>query len=177
MTMRKPAITVTLCLLASAAARAQEPFTDIDAGLTGVTNCSLAWGDYDNDGDLDLALAGATSDLSPFDPVSKVYRNEGGTFTDIEAGLPGANWCSLAWGDYDDDGDLDLALAGLAGTTGVGKVYRNDDGAFTDIDAGLAGVHLCSLAWGDYDDDGDLDLAPMPGTLARTASPPLERIG
>jgi len=91
--------------------------------------------------------------------VSKVYRNDGGLFTDIGAGLTGVYYCSLAWGDYDNDGDLDLALAGYDGAR-VSKVYQNTGGAFTEmIGAGLTGVFRCSLAWGDYDNDGDLDLA------------------
>jgi len=127
-------------------------FTEFDAGLTGVSAGSLAWGDYDNDGDLDLALAGSADGGS----VSKICRNDGGgSFTDIDAGLVAYSRC-LAWGDYDSDGDLDLAVAGTFST----KVYRNDGGdAFTDIAARLRGVSYPSLAWGDCDNDGDLDLA------------------
>ena len=132
-------------------------FTDIGAGLTGIWHGTLAWGDYDNDGDLDLAAAGyETADTR----VSKVYRNDAGSFTDIGAALPGVASSSLAWGDYDNDGDLDLALAGWGGGSGrVSHIYRNDGGSFTDIGAGLAGVSWGSVAWGDYDNDGDLDLA------------------
>ena len=152
---RKPfqALALALLALAGTATAAVPLFEDINAGLTGVVVCSLAWGDYDNDGDLDLALAGETDFGSM--PVSKIYRNDAGAFTDINAGLTAVNWCSLAWGDYDSDGDLDLALAG----SGVSIIYRNDGGAFVDIGAGLTGVKWSSLAWGDYDNDGDLDLA------------------
>ncbi len=132
------------------------PFVDVGAGVTGVFYCSLAWGDYDNDGDLDLALAGEVNSSTR---ISKVYRNDGGTFVDIDATLTGVDHCSLAWGDYDSDGDLDLALVGFTGSVRIGNVYRNDGGTFTDIGAGLTGVDRCSLAWGDYDNDGDLDLA------------------
>ncbi|MHC5053532.1 MAG: FG-GAP-like repeat-containing protein [Planctomycetota bacterium] len=132
-------------------------FVDTAAGLTGVRDCSLAWGDYDNDGDLDIALAG----YAQSSPVTSIYRNDGGgTFVEIPAGLTAVDRCSLAWGDYDNDADLDLALAGDTGSGYVSTVYRNDGaGVFTDIGAGLTGVRDCSLAWGDYDNDGDLDLA------------------
>jgi len=133
-------------------------FTAIGAGLTGLSSGTIAWGDYDNDGDLDLAITGYWYDGSTH-YESKIYRNDGGTFTDIGAGLTGVYLCSLAWGDLDNDGDLDLALAGSDGSTRVTNIYRNDGGVFTDTTAALTGVSCCSLAWGDYDSDGDLDLA------------------
>ena len=134
------------------------------AGLTGVSNCSAAWGDYDNDGDLDVAVAG--SDAGGV-RSSTIYRNDGGgVFTDIGAGLTGVDMCSLAWGDFDNDGDLDLAVAG---STAVGfencRIYRNEGlDTFTDIGTFLLGVYGCSLAWGDFDNDGDLDLVEAGGT-------------
>lgn len=79
-------------------------------------------------------------------------------FADVGAGLPGLDECSAAWGDYDNDGDLDLALVGYTGTEGICRVYRNDAGALTDAHAGLPGRRRGSIAWGDYDNDGDLDL-------------------
>ncbi len=81
-----------------------------------------------------------------------------GGMTDIEAGLPGLTASTAAWGDYDGDGDLDLALAGWTGSAVLTRIYRNDAGAFNDAGAGLPGIQHGSLAWGDYDNDGDLDL-------------------
>jgi hypothetical protein len=132
-----------------------ETFTDIAAGLEGVINSSVAWGDYDGDGDLDILLTGGGNGL-----ISKIYENNGdGTFTDIVAGLVGVRYSAVAWGDYDGDGDLDILLTGYA--VGIGRtsrIYRNDAGTFTDIAAGLPGVFDSSVAWGDYDGDGDLDI-------------------
>jgi predicted nucleotidyltransferase len=88
-----------------------------------------------------------------------VYRNDGsGTFTDIGAALAGVENYSVAWGDYDNDGDLDILITGLNDTAPVSKVYRNVGGVFTDIGASLIPVENCSAAWGDYDNDGDLDI-------------------
>jgi predicted nucleotidyltransferase len=130
-------------------------FTDIAAGLTGVAQSSVAWGDYDNDGDLDILLTGHTGSTD----TSRVYRNDGnGVFTDIAAGLIGVSFGSVAWGDYDNDGDLDILLAGFAGMGSVCRVYRNDGGVFAGIAAGLTDVGSGSVAWGDYDNDGDLDV-------------------
>jgi hypothetical protein len=130
-------------------------FTDINAGLAAVRYSSVAWGDYDNDGDLDILLTGYTSSGAY---ISTIYRNNGGTFTDINAGLTGVQNSSVAWGDYDNDGDLDILLTGYTGTANISKVYRNDSGTFTDINAGMTGVRYSSVAWGDYDNDGDLDV-------------------
>jgi uncharacterized repeat protein (TIGR01451 family) len=132
-------------------------FTDSGAVLLGCYMGSVAWGDYDNDGDLDILLTGACW-ASGWSYVAKVYRNDGGTFTDIGAALTGVRQSAAAWGDYDNDGDLDILLAGHTGSAAVAKVYRNDAGAFTDISAGLTGFYSCAVAWGDYDNDGDLDI-------------------
>jgi hypothetical protein len=131
-------------------------FTDIAAGLIGVGDCSAAWGDYDNDGDLDILLAG----FGGGNYIARVYRNNGnGSFTDIAAGLTGVTLASAAWGDHDNDGDLDILLTGFSNSGAVSKIYRNDGNAtFTDIAAGLNGVFSASVAWGDYDNDGNLDV-------------------
>src|SRR5438552_3524534 len=92
-------------------------FTDIGPGLLGVWGSSVAWGDYDNDGDLDILLTGTDAGNTP---ISKLYRNSGGansTFSDVGAGLTGVTASSVAWGDYDNDGDLDILLAGNVGTS------------------------------------------------------------
>jgi hypothetical protein len=131
-------------------------FYDIDAGLTTVANGSVAWGDYDNDGDLDILLTGDAH----IGAVSIVYRNDGVSgFTDIGAALTGVAYSAAEWGDYDNDGDLDIVLSGLSSGGTVSKVYRNDGGgSFAEISAGLLAVEGSCAAWGDYDNDGDLDI-------------------
>ena len=69
-------------------------------------------GDYDNDGQLDILLAGQTvSGIA----ISQVYHNNGdGSFTlNTQAILPGISQGSAAWGDYDNDGRLDILLTGI----------------------------------------------------------------
>jgi hypothetical protein len=157
-------------------------FTDIGAGLAGVHSGGVAWGDYDNDGDPDLALTG----LAPGNTyVTRVYRNDAGLFTDLQAALPDLGGGSVDWGDYDADGDLDLLLTGWNGTERLSRVYRNDNGVFVDAEAGLPGTIYGSAGWGDFDGDGRLDILlagynPTDGFLTRiyrnwatpAASPP-----
>ncbi|NOR45588.1 MAG: hypothetical protein GQ534_08400 [Candidatus Delongbacteria bacterium] len=130
-------------------------FTEINVGLIGVWLSSVAWGDYDNDGDLDILLTG-TPDGSI--AISKIYRNDSGVFTEINVGLIGVAFSSVAWGDYDNNGDLDILLTGDTVSGKISKIYRNDSGVFTEINVGLIGVSNSSVAWGDYDNDGDLDI-------------------
>ena len=131
-------------------------FTAIAAGLEGVGAGSAAWGDYDNDGDLDILLTGYNAVI---EPTSALYRNDAGGFTDVTAGFEGVGDSSAAWGDYDNDGDLDVLLTGYNGSfQPTSTVYRNDPGGFADIGAALTGVSYSSAAWGDYDNDGDLDI-------------------
>ncbi len=126
-----------------------------------------AWGDYDNDGWPDLYLvnqpgpwgAKAGDDA----PYSHLYHNNGdGTFTDVtlKAGVAnrGGYGMGAAWGDYDNDGHLDLYVTNY----GRSVLYHNNgDGTFTDVTdrAGVAN-HLWAMTpvWIDYDNDGHLDL-------------------
>ena len=132
-------------------------FTDAGVGLPGVDHSALAWGDYNNDGYLDLLLAGYDGSAA----ITRIYRNNGnGTFTDIAAGLAGVQQGAVAWGDYNGDGRVDALVTGLSGAGRVTKLYRNDGGdVFTDSGVVLPAVSDSSAAWGDYNNDGRPDLA------------------
>jgi hypothetical protein len=115
----------------------------------------VAWGDYDDDGDLDILLAGRMGSVR----VTEVWRNDGSdTFTQASTDPTGVGDGSVVWGDYDDDGDLDILLTGLTGSVRVTEIWKNDGGTFTLAIDQLTGVSNSSVAWGDYDDDGDLDI-------------------
>jgi hypothetical protein len=137
-------------------------FTDVTSGpLTMPFNTqSAAWGDYDNDGDLDLYVT--NNDWGGTGQVNYLLRNDGaGVFTDATPGTPlGVSGGSQAasWGDYDNDGDLDIYLGMNPGNN---KLFRNDGGgSFTDVSVSPLsdGGYAQGLAWGDYDNDGDIDL-------------------
>jgi len=137
--------------------------------LQGVNNSSVAWGDYDNDGNLDILLTGATNT----GVVSKIYHNNGNnTFTEQPVTLTGVFSGSVAWGDYDNDGYLDIILSGLNNTKNpVTKIYHNNgNGTFTEQPVTLIGVYSGSVAWGDYDNDGYLDILLTGYTLTGTTS-------
>jgi len=127
---------------------------DFAKQITIPTPSSLNWGDFDDDGKLDILISGFTS----VGAIAGIWRNNGdGTFHDIVAGLPDMHDCSVAWGDFDNDGDLDIVLTGDTGSGNISRIYRNDGGgSFTDASAGLIGVAHGAVACGDFDNDGDL---------------------
>jgi FG-GAP-like repeat len=149
-------IVLLLGVLSSAAppVRATAPFTDSGAQFLPATGDITAWGDYDNDGDLDLVLGGQmNTGNNVFANFMKLYRNEGGIFADSGAALPGIIGGAAEWGDYDNDGDVDLLVVGSY----LLRIYRNDGGSLVDSGVGLDGMESAAAAWGDYDNDGDLD--------------------
>jgi len=128
----------------------------------------LAWGDYDNDGDLDLFLPNFKGSLlnPPLTAEQEgrcaLYQNNGdGTFLNVaaDAGVDfacygiGAGWC-----DFDNDNDLDLYVT----TYGPNALFLNHgDGTFKEIshEAGVGDDHFgAGCAWGDFDQDGYVDL-------------------
>ncbi|MFH1723823.1 MAG: FG-GAP-like repeat-containing protein [Elusimicrobiota bacterium] len=120
---------------------------------TGGDSYGIAWGDYDGDGDLDLAVANGGSE------DEYIATNNGdGTFSTFTLTDSGGDSRGLAWGDFDNDGDLDLAVANAGSEDEY--VARNDGGGTfsTFTLTGSAGDSQ-GVAWGDYDNDGDLDLA------------------
>jgi len=85
---------------------------------------------------------------------SKVYKNVSGVFTDINADLPGVSSGSVSWGDYDNDGNLDILLAGYTSTESILKIYRNTNtlanvppGAPTNLQSSAISINKISLSW------------------------------
>jgi hypothetical protein len=115
----------------------------------------VTWGDYDKDGDFDLFATNYGAAAS-----NKLFRNDGNfAFTNITAGAVAADRASAAaFGDPDEDGDIDIFLTSDGGTN---QLLRNDagtygfqtGGAFSAIVGGRAAT------WVDFDMDGDLDLS------------------
>lgn len=137
-------------------------FVNIQAGLQpiptrlqSINYGSIAWGDYDNDGWPDLLLTGDNSGVR----YTRLYRNNGNdTFSEIDAGIPDATSGQAAWGDYDNDGALDVLLTGSIPARFAGIYRNNGNGRFVDLHENWPGVNRSAAAWGDFDGDGDLDV-------------------
>jgi tetratricopeptide (TPR) repeat protein len=134
------------------------------AGIAGSADSDsrgVAFADFDDDRDVDLVVASSTHGVT-------LYSNQrGGRFDDLtsESGLPvDVGFGSVAVGDYDNDGWLDLFLAGAAGEASA--LYRNASGGGFELDersadqlATLAGLEIGDAVFLDFDNDGRLDLA------------------
>ncbi len=121
-------------------------------------NYASIWIDFDNDGDVDMfnTKCGGGS-------IDELYRNDGGgQYTNVapEMGLADThNAWSSAWGDFDNDGDMD-AFIGKSGSP-FHKLMRNDGTIFTNITIGSgAEVASSSVDWRthDFNNDGYLDI-------------------
>mgnify|MGYP003693701617 CR=1 FL=1 len=100
--------------------------------------------------------------MANYGTANRLLRNDGGgVFANVTSGPLGdmGNSTGVAWGDYDDDGDLDLYVANYGSPN---LLLRNDGGGvFTNVATGVVADdgNGTGVAWGDYDSDGDLDLA------------------
>ena len=143
-------------------------FTEVDSVFAPTKHASSTWADYDNDNDLDLLLVNMVPNSD--EGFIKRYRNDGnGNFVSenildsltVEHG-------EAQWGDYDNDGDLDILVAGNL-TDGNGnytlalRIYNNDNDLYTPIEV-ISCVpcegwfDLSAATWADYDSDGDMDI-------------------
>ena len=108
-----------LPLVVPTAHAATSPLEFMWAAQTAQPTNSVAWGDVDGDGDLDLAVGN-------YNQPNQLYRNQGGTLVLDTAWNPGARaTTSVAWGDVDNDGDLDLAVGNYGQAN---QLYRNQGG-------------------------------------------------
>lgn len=149
-------------------------FSDVTAGSGLHEDCCTtvaSWGDYDNDGLLDLYVGRyleprtqiPTTFYARNGEPNQLYHNLGnGKFENVtqQAGLGEVGLClGTVWGDYDDDGDLDLYVVNDFGRN---TLYQNQgNGRFEDVSVAtntLAYGAGMSAAFGDYDNDLKLDI-------------------
>jgi len=112
------------------------------------------WGDYDNDGRLDILMAGNN--------IAKILHNNGAlNFSEIQTPFPSVTNASCNWVDYNNDGQTDAFICGHVDVGDVSKLFRNDHGVFTEVSlqpSGILGLSYGSSRWADLDRDGDMDL-------------------
>ncbi|MCI0555705.1 MAG: FG-GAP-like repeat-containing protein, partial [Anaerolineae bacterium] len=127
---------------------------------------SVAVGDLDSDGDLDLVIPNR-NDLSQSNGTVTILKNDGhGNFTRTSSpGIGGAHPNSVAIGDFDHDGDLDLAVNNPP--HGTVSIMLNDGAGNFSLSAApdAGGPSPDGVLSADFDSDGDLDLAATNSSL------------
>ena len=117
------------------------------------------WADFDNDGDLDAFVVNWYGDNNMF-----YWNNGNGTFTQSTTGPTvndGGYSETASWGDYDNDGFVDLYVPNSGGTLENFLYHNNGDQTFTKITSGdivTETFHSRGVSWIDYDNDGDEDM-------------------
>ena len=121
----------------------------------------MDFGDYDGDGDLDIIALKEGGGIELFN------NNRHSNFTDVSdsVGLDNPKYAgtSIAFGDYNNDGRLDILVAG--GADGKCFLLRNDEGHFVvdekasqQLSSSLKGIQVYDVAFVDYDNDGHQDI-------------------
>lgn len=140
-----------------------EKITTGDISTHARGSMTASFGDIDNDGDFDLFIGNAGYFA---EQRNQLYLNHGGSFTEVlqdtVARTRGCTYGS-AFADFDNDGDLDLAIAhGFCSGNMETQLFENQgDGSFEDVSNLLpANANICSfgIAWGDIDNNGFPDL-------------------
>ena len=136
-------------------------------------NYGSIWIDFDNDGDQDMFIAKCRGGSTTIN-INELHQNNGdGTFTEVAEQYnlndPIQTW-SAAWGDYDNDGDLDVFVGASSFANGRHKLMRNDGDTFTDITEGINAIEgLESTSretiTHDFDNDGYLDIMGAGGLI------------
>lgn len=147
-------------------------FTVSGETFANVYSSSVGFSDIDNDGDPDLLLFGNYAP-GQTNNITKLYRNNGGTFSEI-TGTPFQNLStgSISFADVDGDGDEDVVLAGKnTASQNSTKLYLNDGtGNFSeDVTVPFLDVFFSSIRFSDVDNDGDQDVL-VTGMMAQATT-------
>ena len=148
-------------------------FSPVWSSTNEVSNTtSIAWGDYDRDGDLDLAVGNEGEDNLIYENLHTDQQNRNSTMSNAPVWKsspqsPVMSTTSIAWGDYDRDGDLDLAVgnAGQADQVFDNRTPVSGEPKFDWLWTSVETRTTTGVAWGDIDGDGDLDLGISQGGI------------
>ena len=132
---------------------------DVDAlvNVPALSFSSVAWGDYDRDGDQDMAIMGRGIQDGV---ITRLYENVNGVFVNNNPDAFDSRYDGdLIWVDYNKDGYIDLIVSGLDNNDNPATtIYENQEGTFVpSTDLFLPNLFGTSMDSGDLDNDGDID--------------------
>ena len=132
-------------------------FTAAASAGTGSGPCAIAVGDFNGDGIPDLVVANAGSNSGP-SPVTVLLGKGDGTFIAAASPAAGVGPVSVAVGDFNGDGKMDLAVANEFSDS-VTVLLGKGDGTFTGAASPVTGKYPKFVVVGDFNGDGKMDLA------------------
>ncbi len=74
-------VLLTFIIVLCVAVVKSQSFIELNPDIVGTTDSEINWGDYDNDGDLDVLISGEITHPSEY--TTSIYRNDGGVFIDL----------------------------------------------------------------------------------------------
>jgi len=135
----------------------KDPLSAQASTLPGMTNARFAWGDYNNDGQLDLAVIGLGDEN--IGQVLRIYKNDKGNLVDLQLTNKQLKEGDVKWVDIDKDGWLDLVATGQSGSVPTTVLFKNNEGIF-DISypTTIPALKNSRMTLGDYDNNGTIDM-------------------
>jgi len=132
-------------------------FTPIASTIFPLKFGSADFGDYDNDGDKDLVISGETNSIADYKLF--VYRNDSNDiFTPINISFDSIRG-NVTWGDYDNDGDLDILVSGVINYNQPFTAIYENIGNDQFVESGVTLPQISGeSSFFDYDKDNDLDI-------------------
>lgn len=132
-------------------------FTEIPfAFADNIINNQFAWGDLDNDGDLDLLLMG---NFEIHDDYAYLFRNDGNSnFTEISQSFFPLSQGNIVFADIDNDGDNDIVTGGLNNGSSHLEIYENNGYFSFTFQTSLEGYFNGDIELRDFDGNGLIDI-------------------
>lgn len=133
-------------------------FQELVGNFLNVFQGSVAWIDFNNDNKTDFIVSGRTDPLETTNSVALYQNIDDDNFVSISVPFETLSQSDFEIADFDNDGDMDVVMAGYTGSTGTTKVYKNNGNGTFSLHQQLTAAIRASLDWGDYNNDGFYDL-------------------
>ncbi len=138
----------------------QTSFNEISTGLPALNFSTSSLVDIDNDGDLDVYLAGLDDNSNV---IGGLYTYDHGIYTlSNTANIPAIYLGGSDWADIDNDGDMDIMIFGTDSSFAfdIAEIYQNNgDGTFTNLNTGISPIEQGSTEFADINNDGFMDIS------------------
>ena len=133
-----------------------DPLKSVTNAIPGLYGARFAWGDYNKDGLMDLAVLGQSDNGN----ITNVFKNTGTGFENLNLTIRPFRYGDIKWVDLNNDGWLDIAIIGQPGGAGVSfQTLINNKGVFEiNTPSSVYGLKKSNMAFGDYDNNGTIDM-------------------